>query len=144
MTCRKHIALFFVCIFFACSCGGRTANPVSVKRDQDSELTCMKIEYEIYQIRNDITESYSQAAESRKQKNIVSIFSALNPLAYIFTDVRNAEKIEIIALQKRHNHIVMLARKKGCGAGKFLLPTEKKCKDFYALDCFVPSGKDQN
>ena len=145
MTYRKHIALFFVCIFFACSCGGRTANPVSVKRDQDSELTCMKIEYEIYQIRNDITELHSQAAKSRKKSKIIgmlSVLSPLGPLANVFSDVRKAEKVEINALQKRHNHIVMIAKKKGCGEGKFLLSTETKCKDFYTVDCFSPSGKD--
>ena len=146
MTYRKHIALFFVCIFFACSCGGRAANPVSVKRDQDPELTCTQIEYEIYQIRNDITELYSQAAKSRKKSKIIgilSILSPLGPLANVFSDVRKAEKVEINALQKRHNHIVIIARKKGCGEGKFLLSTETKCKDFYTVGCFVPSGKDK-
>ena len=143
MTYRKHIALFFVCIFFACSCGGRAANPVSVKRDQDSQLTCMKIEYEIYQIRNDITELYSQAAKSRKKKRALSILTIFTPLAYVLSDLRKAEKTEINALHKRHNHIVMIARKKGCGEGKFLLSTETKCKDFYTVDCFSPSGKDK-
>ena len=146
MTYRKHIALFFVCIFFACSCGGRAANPVPVKRDQDSELTCMKIEYEIYQIRNDITELYSQAAKSRKKSKVIgilSILTPLGPLANVFSDVRQAEKVEINALQKRHNHIVMIAKKKECGEGKFLLSTETKCKDFYTVGCFVPSGKDK-
>ena len=109
MTYRKHITLFFVCIFFACSCGGRTANPVSVKRDQDPELTCTQIEYEIYQIRNDITELYSQAAKSRKKKRALSMLTIFTPLAYVFSDLRKAEKIEINALQKRHNHIVMIA-----------------------------------
>ena len=146
MTYQKHIALFFVCIFFACSCGGRAANPVSVKRDQDSELTCMKIEYEIYQIRNDITELYSQAAKSRKKSKVIgilSILSPLGPLANVFSDVRQAEKVEINALQKRHNHIVMIAKKRSCGEGKFLLSTETKCKDFYTVGCFVPSEKDK-
>jgi hypothetical protein len=141
MTYRKHIALFFVCIFFACSCGGRTANPVSVKRDQDSELTCMKIEYEIYQIRNDITELYSQTTKSIKKKSVVSVLAAINPLLYVLSDLRKAEKIEINALEKRHNHIVMIAKKKGCGEGKFLLSTETKCKDFYTIGCFMPSKK---
>ena len=143
MTYRKYIALFFVYIFFACSCGGRAANPVSVKRDQDPELTCTQIEYEIYQIRNDITELYSQAAKSRKKKRALSVLTIFTPLAYVFSDLRKAEKIEINALQKRHNHIVMIAKKKSCGEGKFLLSTETKCKDFYTVGCFVPSGKDK-
>ena len=141
MTYRKYIVLFFVCIFFACSCGGRAANPVTIKRDQDQRLTCPQIEYEIYQIRNDITELYSQAAKNRKKKSAVSILSAINPLAYVFSDLRKAEKIEINALEKRHNHIVMIAKKKGCGEGKFLLSTETKCKDFYTIGCFMPSKK---
>ena len=111
MTYRKHIALFFVCIFFTCSCGGRAANPVTVKRDQDQELTCTQIEYEIYQIRNDITELYSQAAKSRKKKRALSMLTIFTTLAYVFSDLRKAEKIEINALQKRHNHIVMIAKK---------------------------------
>jgi len=143
MTYRKHIALFFICIFFTCSCGGRAASPVSVKRDQDQELTCTQIEYEIYQIRNDIAELYSQAAKSRKKKRALSVLTIFTPLAYVFSDLRKAEKVEISALQKRHNHIVMIARKKGCGEGKFLLSTETKCKDFYTVGCFVPSEKDK-
>ena len=80
MTYRKHIVLFFVCIFFTCSCGGRTANPVSVKRDQDPELTCTQIEYEIYQIRNDITELYSQAAKSRKKICLMGVGNLISCL----------------------------------------------------------------
>jgi len=143
MPYKKHITLLFICIFFACSCGGRTANPISVKRGQDSELTCKMIEHEIYQIRNDISELYSQATKSRKKKTVVGMLSIINPLAYIFNDVHQAEKVEINALQNRHNHIVKLARKKGCGQGKFLLSTETQCKDFYTLDCFLPSGKNK-
>ena len=141
MTYRKHIVLFLVCIFFACSCGGRAANPVTIKRDQDQRLTCPQIEYEIYQIRNDITELYSQTAKSIKKKSVVSVLSAINPLLYVLSDLRKAEKIEINALEKRHNHIVMIAKKKGCGEGKFLLSTETKCKDFYTIGCFMPSKK---
>ena len=74
MTYRKYIILFFVCIFFTCSCGGRAANPVTVKRNQDQGLTCAQIEYEIYQIRNDITELYSQAAKNRKKKSPLSLY----------------------------------------------------------------------
>ena len=102
-----------------------------------------QIEYEIYQIRNDITELYSQAAKSRKKKRALSVLTIFTPLAYVFSDLRKAEKIEINALQKRHNHIVMIAKKKECGEGKFLLSTETKCKDFYTVGCFVPSGKDK-
>ena len=141
MNYRKHVVLFFVCIFFACSCGGRAANPITVKRNQDQELTCTQIEYEIYQIRNNITDLYSQAAKSRKKKSVISILSAVNPLAYVLSDLRKAEKVEINALQKRHNHIVRIAQKKGCGEGKFILSTEKKCKDFYTVGCFLPSEK---
>jgi hypothetical protein len=141
MTYRKYIVLFFVCIFFACSCGGRAANPVTIKRDQDQRLTCPQIEYEIYQIRNDITELYSQTTKSIKKKSVVSVLAAINPLLYVLSDLRKAEKIEINALEKRHNHIVMIAKKKGCGEGKFLLSTETKCKDFYTIGCFMPSKK---
>ena len=146
MTYQKYIVLFFLCIYFTCSCGGRTANPITVKRDQDQELTCKQIEYEIYQIRNDITDLYAQAAKSRKKSKIISmlsILSPLGPLSNVFSDVRKADKVEINALQKRHNHIVMIAKNKGCGKGKFLLPTETKCKDFYTVGCFVPFKKDK-
>jgi hypothetical protein len=144
MSYQNYIVLLFLCIIFACSCGGRVSNPVTIKRDHDQELTCKQIEYEVFQIRKDITTLFSQAAKGRKKSTIISlmsILSPLGPLSNLFSDVRKADKVEINALQKRHNRIVMIAQKKGCGEGKFLLSTETKCKDFYTLDCFIPFGK---
>jgi hypothetical protein len=144
LTRNRFQQLFLVVVFmFICSCGGRLANPVSVQRPQDAQITCPQIDGEINQIRYDISELYSQATTSRKRNVIFNLLSSFFPPAYVLSDVHQAEKVEINAFRKRHNYLVMLATDKGCGEGKFFLDVEEQCKDFYTLNCIIPSGDDE-
>ena len=56
-------------------------------------------------------------------------------------DLRHAEKVEINALRKRHNHLVSMAREKGCDGNKRMIPYKEQCKDFFTLDCIAPNTK---
>ena len=149
----KSFGWLFVFVFISLGCGGRMPNPVMISQPQDSLLTCPQIEIEMEQIMPQITALYSEDKSGRKKKKKVSrLFGALS---YIFppaallagvgsaasTDLRHAEKVEINALRKRHNHLVSMAREKGCGENKRMIPYKEQCKDFFTLDCIAPNTK---
>ena len=142
MSCEKYnfcLALVF-CLLIS-GCGGRVAKPVAIKKPGDSSISCAKIEEEINLIRKNISNLLSDSIDNTEQDTFVGLIASFFPPAYVFRDFRQAEKVEINALRKRHNRIVKLAQQKECGKNKFFLPIERKCKDYYVLDCFLPSGK---
>ena len=78
----------------------------------------------------------------------LSMFPPFAPFALLIggasgvtKDLRHAEKVEINALRKRHNYLVSMAREKGCGGNKRMIPYKEHCKDFFTLDCIAPTPK---
>ncbi len=143
----------FVFVFISLGCGGRIPNPVMISQPQDSLLTCPQIEIEMGQTMPKIAALYSEDKRGRKKKKKVSrLFGALSfifpPAALLAgvgsaasADLRHAGKVEINALRKRHNHLVSMAREKGCGENKRMIPYKEQCKDFFTLDCIAPNTK---
>jgi hypothetical protein len=140
-------ALFLILVFcqFISSCAGRLPQPVAIENSEDSSITCAKIEKEIYLIKKNISELYSESITNTERDTFVGLVASFFPPAYIFRDFRQAEKVEINGLRKRHNHLVKLAHQRGCGQNKFFLVIEKECEDYYTLDCFLPTdGKERD
>ena len=137
----KNYNFFWVLFFLQLNisgCGGRLPQPVEIERSEDSSITCEKIEEEIIFIREKVSKLLSESIKNNENDTIMGLFASFFPPAYILRDFRQAEKVEINALRKRHNRIVKLAQKMGCGKNKFFLQVEKQCKDYYVLDCFLP------
>ena len=130
-------AWFFVLMSWGC--GGRMPQPVMIEQPQDSSLTCPQIEKTFKQIMVQINGLYSEGKSRRKSNRIFDTLSYIFPPAALLQDLRKAEKVEIAALSKRHNHLVTIAREKGCGTNKQFVPYKRHCKDFYTLDCMVPT-----
>ncbi len=90
------------------SCGGRVGNIVSETRNIDSILTCghMAAEFE-----NNLDTVKDIAKEKTAQEvNNLGLLIAM-PL---FLDLKNTERKEILALQKRNERLSMLLQEKNC------------------------------
>ncbi len=133
--------LFWILVFcqLVSGCGGRLPQPVAIERPEDSSISCVKIEKELYSIKKNISALLSASISNTERDTFVGFVGAFFPPAHIFRDFRQAEKVEINALRERHNLLVRLAHKKGCGKNKFFLTIERQCEDFYTLNCFLPS-----
>jgi len=131
----------FVFVFISLGCGGRMPNPVMISQPQDSLLTCPQIEIKMERIMPQIAALYSEGKRGRKNNKMIGTLSFIFPPATLLKDFRHAEKVEINALRKRHNHLVSMAREKGCGGNKRMIPYKEHCKDFFTLDCIAPTPK---
>ena len=131
----------FVFVFISLGCGGRMPNPVMISQPQDSLLTCSQIEIKMERIMPQIAALYSEGKRGRKNNKMIGTLSFIFPPATLLKDFRYAEKVEINALRKRHNHLVSMAREKGCGGNKRMIPYKEHCKDFFTLDCIAPTPK---
>ena len=116
-------------------------NPVMISQPKDSLLTCPQIEIKMERIMPQIAALYSEGKRGRKNNKMIGTLSFIFPPATLFKDFRYAEKVEINALRKRHNHLVSMAREKGCGGNKRMIPYKEQCKDFFTLDCIAPNTK---
>jgi len=125
-------------IFMSWGCAGRTPQPIMSEQSQDSSLTCSQLEKTFEQIMVQINGLYSEGKSRRKNTRVFDYLSYIFPPATLFKDFRKADKVEIAALNKRHNHLVTIAREKGCKTNKQLIPHKQHCKDFFTLGCVLP------
>jgi hypothetical protein len=141
----KNFGWPFILVFIGLGCGGRTANPVMISQPEDSVLTCPQIEVEMGQIMPQIAALYSEGKKGRKKNKVYEALTFIPipglQVFALFKDYRHAEKVEINALRKRHNHLVSMARENGCGENKLMIPYKEHCKDFFTLGCIAPNGK---
>ena len=126
-------------IFMSWGCAGRTPQPIMIEQPQDSSLTCSQLEKTLEQIMIQVNDLYSEGKSRRKNNRVFDVLSYIFPPASLLQDLRKADKVEIAALNKRHNHLVTIAREKGCRINKQLIPHKRHCKDFYTLDCVLPT-----
>ena len=120
-------------------CAGRTPQPIMIEQSQDSSLTCSQLGKTLEQIMVQINGLYSEGKSRRKNTRLFGYLSYIFPPATLLKDFKKADKVEIAALNKRHNHLVKIAREKGCRTNKQLIPDKQHCKDFFTLDCVLPT-----
>lgn len=114
---KKSISLMiiFTIIFTLLQgCAGKTANPVSVYRAYDKDLSCSSIMYSMHEIDENVKKLLPKA--NKKGKNIaLGVTGALVfwP-ALLFMDFSDAEKVEIKAYKKRYQRLTKLYNAKQC------------------------------
>lgn len=106
-------------------CAGRPAQPVMVYQHGDEERSCDALERELELIEEDIRALIPKTDKSDKntQLGVAGIF-LLVPL--FFMDISKAEQVEVNALTKRYNHLLVIAVEKDCGFDLQLIPEFQK------------------
>lgn len=115
MACYRGV-ITTTLFFFIVGCAGRTPNPVADYQYGDENKSCNHLKSELAQIGNDIvlkTQSKSSTAFANTGLFVVGLF-LLWPLWFAM-DLKNADGIEVEALQKRHNALVRHSADKDCG-----------------------------
>ncbi len=106
--------LMCVSIFLA-GCFGREANPVELSMPKDAESSCEVLQSEMDNL----------CADMKVLKPKTNKFWT-NTIWFIILpfimDVKEAEKIEYNAMQRRHNHLLIIAREKECGFADSIEP----------------------
>lgn len=108
-------------------CAGRDAHPVSTYQYGDEKKSCKALEMDL-----DLTEENIQRLlpESKKTgKNVaLGVAGAFLIVPWFFMDLTKSEKIELEALRKRYNQLLVISEDKNCGFNRQPI-TEFKEKD---------------
>lgn len=102
-------------------CAGRPAEPVSVYRPGDLGLSCEGLAADLVQIDVEVARLMPQADKSG-QNAAALVTGAFLLFPLFFLDLSDAEKIEVRTLRLRHNRLLDIARKKGCGIDRQPMP----------------------
>lgn len=106
--------LLCVSIFFA-SCAGREANPIALSTPVDDTLSCDALEAGLTNLQSDM--------KNLKQKTNKFWTNTFWFIVFPFLiDVKDAEKIEYNAFQRRYNHLLIIAQEKNCDFAALLRP----------------------
>lgn len=125
----KRFSKFILVILFCfIGCAGRQPKPVLIIQTGDENKSCQEIDVELKEIREEIWERHPKIKENEDYNLGVglvgSLFPPFIPFA-LFSDYKKADLVELNALQRRHNHLVEVERKNGCGFEHSLMPVQE-------------------
>ncbi|MHC4264550.1 MAG: hypothetical protein ACYSUK_01300 [Planctomycetota bacterium] len=94
-------------------CAGREANPIPAYLPGDENLSCRTLAVEMAQIQTDMDRLRPKT--NKAGTNILwGIAGVLLIFPFFFMDFKDAEKIEYDALDRRRDHLMVLATEKNC------------------------------
>ena len=101
-------------VLFA-GCAGREANPVPISMPGDENASCQVLFAEMQQVRTEM-EKLKPKTNKFATNTLWGIAGFFLIFPFFFMDVKDAEKIEYDAYQRRYNRLELLATAKNCGA----------------------------
>ncbi|MFH1882039.1 MAG: hypothetical protein ABIL62_04930 [Planctomycetota bacterium] len=115
---RKQLLCLLLCAsIFLAGCAGRDPNPIALKMPGDADLSCNALQAEMENLSADM-----KVLKPKTNKFLTNTiwFLLWTPLM----DVKEAEKIEYNAMQRRHNHLLVIAKEKECDFADSVEPVE--------------------
>lgn len=105
---RKQLLCLLLCsLIFLAGCFGHEPNPVELSMPRDAELSCGALRAEMDNLLTDM-----KVLKPKTNKFWTNTFWFI--LLPFIMDVKEAEKIEYNAMQRRHNHLLIIAKEKDC------------------------------
>ena len=111
---QKLIAVFLVVCLAVAGCAGRTPNPVPSYQPGDEKRSCNGLKAEISNVEADIQRKLPDA-EKTGSNVALGVAGAFLLVPWFFMDFSKADQIEIEALRRRYNQLVILSSEKSCG-----------------------------
>lgn len=105
-------------LLFVVGCTGMAPNPVAMYQPGDEHKNCasLRMEIESIDLKIAIRGDIKKAKHLSNFIKLASTYSLLIP--WLFVDLKDAEQIEIEALQQRKKVVLVLAAEKGCSCIK--------------------------
>lgn len=125
---KKILSVLVLGLFLFSNCGGRAANPIAVSQYGDREMSCRAVEHELSFIEQEIQRLMPKTDKTGKNVAL-GIAGWFLIVPWFFMDFKKSEQIEIDALRRRYNHLVIIAADKNCGFEKEQIPTFKQKKE---------------
>lgn len=111
---NRIVGILFLAALIVMGCAGRPADPVMVYQPGDKMRSCDAMERELELIEDDVRDLLPKTdkAEKNTRLGVAGIFLLV---PFFLMDLSKAEQIEVNALTKRYNHLLMIGKENGCG-----------------------------
>lgn len=110
---NKSAVVLMVCLgTFACA--GRTPNPVPSYQYGDDKRSCNGIKAELANTEADIMTKIPEA-DKTGQNVALGVAGVFLIVPWFFMDLSKADQVELEALRRRYNTLVIMASEKQCG-----------------------------
>lgn len=121
---RTMIALAIACLA-GTGCAGRTPNPVAPYQLGDDRKSCNALKAELGYTEQDILRKIPEA-DKTGQNVALGVAGAFFLVPWFFMDLSKADQVELEALRRRYNNLLILAEEKQCGFETKPLPDPQK------------------
>jgi len=122
---KKALAVLLVVCLGSYGCAGRTPNPVSEYQYGDDKKSCNALKAEIVNTESDIQRKLPEADKTGSNVAL-GVAGAFLLVPWFFMDFSKADQVEIEALRRRYNTLVILSSEKSCGFDYKPLPEIQK------------------
>jgi hypothetical protein len=111
---KKALVITLVLCLGAYGCAGRTPNPVSAYQYGDDKKSCNALKAELANIEGEIQSKLpnSDKTGSNVALGVAGVFLLV---PWFFMDFSRADQVEIEALRRRYNNLVIMSAEKSCG-----------------------------
>jgi hypothetical protein len=121
---KAFIAVLVLCMG-AYGCAGRTPNPVSSYQYGDDKKSCNALKAEIASIETEIQAKLPNS-DKTGQNVALGVAGWFLIVPWFFMDFSKADQIEIEALRRRYNNLVLISAEKSCGFDNKPIPEFQK------------------
>ena len=122
---NRIVGVLLLAALVVMGCAGRPADPVMVYQPGDDARSCDAMERELELIEDDIRDLLPKTdkADKNTRLGVAGIFLLV---PFFFMDLSKAEQIEVNALTKRYNHLLLIGEEKDCGFERDPIPEFQK------------------
>lgn len=122
---KKAVVLTLALVMTAYGCAGRTPNPVQSYQYGDDKKSCNTLKAELGSIEADIQRKLPDADQT--QKNVaLGVAGVFLLVPWFFMDFSKADQVELEALRRRYNNLVLMSAEKSCGFENKEIPAFEK------------------
>lgn len=112
---KKVLCTLLIVAILLCGCAGSAPNSIALHQPSDQYKNCLGLKVDI----ENIDKQIDVKKEIKKAKgfgNLIKLASISLIVPGLFIDLKNAEQIEIDALQQRKDVLLMIVTEKNCGS----------------------------
>jgi hypothetical protein len=114
LVCSALCCSIFISSLFVAGCAGRTANPVSAYMPGDDKRSCNALKTE-YSDNETTIKTLQQEEKTKGVWNVTCFITGfLVIVPWFLMDLKDAQKIEIEALNKRNSNLKIMASDRNC------------------------------
>ena len=113
---KSQVFILLILISFIFACAGRQPNPVTTYQYGDEKKPCPHLRAEISQIDTDILMKMHEGSGRRSKNTAWGVVGAVVFWPALFAlDLSKADVVELDALRKRRNNLLLISSDKECG-----------------------------